>query len=89
METVHLIIKGKVQGVFYRASAKEMADEIGIKGWVKNRVDGNVEVVATGTKEQIGSFIEWCKRGPQRAAVTGVELAPLEQQMFPDFAIKK
>ena len=89
METLHLTIKGKVQGVYYRASAKEKGDEINIKGWVKNKMDGNVEAVASGSKEQIEQFIEWCKKGPKRAMVTEVEVTPLEYQSFPDFKIVK
>lgn len=53
MPTFHLLIKGKVQGIFYRASAKETADKTGITGWVKNTPEGDVEAVATGTEEQL------------------------------------
>ena len=89
METVHFTIIGKVQGVFYRATAKERADEMGIKGCVKNKDDGNVEAVASGTKEQIEQFVEWCKKGPKRAIVTEVQVTKLEYRSFPDFKIIK
>lgn len=68
-ETIHLVIKGKVQGVYYRASAREAANKSGIKGWVKNMPDGNVEVLASGSKEQLEKFVEWCRRGPKHAVV--------------------
>jgi acylphosphatase len=69
MPTVHLVIKGKVQGVFYRATAKDVADELEIKGWVKNTNEGNVEITASGTEQQLEHFINWCKKGPARAVV--------------------
>lgn len=72
MPSVHILIKGKVQGVFFRATAKDKADELGIKGWVKNTKGGDVEVAANGSDVQLKKFIEWCKRGPARAKVTDV-----------------
>ena len=59
MTTVHLLIKGKVQGVFFRATAKEVADKLGVKGWIKNTWDDDVEAMATGSEEAIQKFIEW------------------------------
>ena len=70
MLTIHLLIKGKVQGVYYRASAKEAADRLHISGWVKNTREGYVEVLASGQEEDIRRFIEWCKKGPERAVVS-------------------
>ena len=67
METVHLVIKGNVQGVYYRASAKEKANELGIQGWIKNASGGQVEAMASGNKEQLEKFIEWCRHGPNHA----------------------
>lgn len=57
MATVHLIIRGKVQGVFYRATAKEVADKMGITGKVQNKEGGEVEIWASGTQEQLKRFI--------------------------------
>ena len=74
MFQVHLIISGKVQGVFYRASCQEVAQVLGLTGWVKNLQDGNVEVLAQGEKEKIEKLIEWCKKGPSGAKVSGVEI---------------
>ena len=89
METVHLVIKGKVQGVYYRASAKEKANELGIKGWIKNIPGGHVEVMASGSKEQLEKFIEWCRQGPKYAHVSDMIVTKGEQENFNDFSIKK
>jgi acylphosphatase len=87
MPTVHLVIKGKVQGVFYRASAKDIANEIGVTGWIKNTEEGHVETMATGTSQQLQQFIEWCKVGPVRAIVTGVEISEAEEATFKGFDV--
>ena len=87
MPTVQIIIKGKVHGVFYRATAKKVADEIGVKGWVKNVREGSVDVVATGTKQQLQKIIEWCRRGPPGAIVTEVIVIEKEEELFKKFTI--
>jgi acylphosphatase len=89
MQTVHLVIKGKVQGVFFRASTKEKANELGIKGWVKNMPDGNVEVLAAGNKDQLENFIEWCRRGPTQAIVSDVVVSNAEESFLNEFRIIK
>lgn len=87
MSTVHLLIEGKVQGVFYRASAKEAANDLGISGWIKNRKDGNVEIVASGDEVNINRFINWCHEGPRRAVVTNVTVTPQEDKTFDGFEV--
>lgn len=87
MPTVHLIIRGKVQGVYFRASAKDVADEIGITGTVKNTAEGDVEIVATGSDDQLQKFIEWCKLGPKRAIVTNVQITNVEEKNFKNFEV--
>jgi len=72
MPTIHLLIKGKVQGVYYRASAKEVADRLHVTGWIRNTREGHVEVLASGSEEDVRRFITWCKRGPERAVVEAV-----------------
>jgi acylphosphatase len=74
MVTVHILISGKVQGVNFRASTKERADALRILGWVKNRPDGRVEMVAKGDRESINEFISWCKQGPRGAVVSDVDV---------------
>lgn len=87
MATVNLIVKGKVQGVFFRAEAKENADRLGVKGWIKNREDGNVEVMAKGSEEALNAFIAWCRTGSKKAAVTDVIVTPLRIEDFESFEI--
>lgn len=87
MPAVQLLIRGKVQGVFFRASAKDVADEIGIRGWVKNTEEGDVEILASGSHDQLQKFIEWCKIGPRRAIVTNVEVTNVDEQNFKSFDV--
>lgn len=87
MPTVHLTVKGKVQGVFFRATAKDVAEELGLKGWVKNTDDGHVEAVVSGTEEQLQPFIQWCHQGPPKAVVTAVEVEQLPEQRFDAFRV--
>jgi acylphosphatase len=87
MPTVHLLIKGIVQGVFYRASAKDIAEELQLTGWVKNTVEGDVEAVATGTDEQLQQFINWCKQGPPKAVVTDVKITLQNEEAFDKFKV--
>ncbi len=70
----HLVIEGKVQGVFYRASAKEKADLLGLSGYVRNLNNGSVEVIAEGKHEDINQLIEWCWTGPTNARVTDIKI---------------
>ncbi len=74
MQTVELIIKGKVQGVGFRYFAKKKADELGITGWIKNEQDGTVKAVICGNEPQISAFVDWCRKGPAHALVTQVEM---------------
>jgi acylphosphatase len=89
MKTVRLIIKGKVQGVFYRATAKDVADLLDIKGWVKNLPDNNVEITVTATDELLQKFIGWCKQGPPKARVDEVIVENLDLQEFTSFKINR
>ena len=83
MPTVHLIIKG----VFFRVTAKEVADELGVTGWVKNMSDGNVEAVASGTEDQLQQFIQWCRKGPRRARVEDVVVEYTKDSRFKHFEV--
>ena len=87
MKTIRLTIKGKVQGVFYRATAKDVADLTGIKGWVRNLPDNNVEIIATASEELLQKFINWCKQGPPKARVEDVIVEELNLQAFNGFRI--
>ena len=74
MKKAHLIIEGKVQGVFFRASAKEQADRLNLAGWVRNLPEGSVEVQVEGTQDNLDDFLDWCRKGPPNAAVKNIEL---------------
>ena len=73
----HLIIKGRVQGVGYRMSAYDAANNLGITGWVRNRHDGSVEVVAESDKTTLEQLVLWAKRGPDYAEVSEVKTEEL------------
>jgi len=87
MKTIRLTIKGKVQGVFCRATAKDVAELADVKGWVRNLPDNNVEIIATASEETLQKFISWCKQGPPRARVDDVIVKELEFQEFNGFRI--
>jgi len=87
MATVHLMISGTVQGVFYRASAREKAEALGLSGWIKNTTDGQVEATVSGTDEAVAQFIDWCRQGPPRAQVTSVQATTKPDQGFSGFQV--
>lgn len=89
MPTIHLIIQGKVQGVFYRASAKKIATPLFINGWIRNKEIGDVEAVVTGDLLQLKKFVEWCRVGPTGAEVTDLIETALEEIAFESFTIRK
>ena len=86
-QTISIIISGKVQGVFFRQSTKEQANRAGIGGEVRNTADGKVAIIATGTQVQLDELITWCRQGPPRAKVTGVDVTNLPLQSFDEFRI--
>ena len=70
----HVFIEGKVQGVFFRSETKRMADNLDLKGWVRNLPDNKVEAVFEGRGEKVDTMIEFCKIGPMEARVTNFTL---------------
>jgi len=88
--TVGVLVKGKVQGEYYRQSTKEQPLQLGVKGYVQNLQDGSVYLVAEGSKEQVYNLINWCKRGPLLARVDAVIPETLrEAPEFHNFEIRK
>lgn len=80
-----LVIRGRVQGVSYRWWAVETARSLGVTGWVRNRRDGSVEAVATGSKAAVAAFAEACRKGPSAARVESVDQEPVDVEPFDDF----
>ena len=71
---VHVVISGRVQGVWFRANTQKKAKALDLKGWVKNLPDGRVEAVFEGEKEKVNQIIQWCKSGPSFARVDDVQI---------------
>ena len=73
MKQVHLIVRGRVQGVFFRAATQREARRLGVSGWVKNRSDGAVEILAEGEESALRELCIWAERGPTGARVDDVQ----------------
>jgi acylphosphatase len=73
-ERVRAHIRGKVQGVGYRASTAARARELGLCGWVRNRNDGSVELCAEGERAELDALLDWCRKGPAFARVDAIDL---------------
>lgn len=69
-----IVVRGRVQGVFFRAETRERAHSLGLAGWVRNNRDGTVEAVFEGDRERVDSMLAWCRRGPALADVRDVEV---------------
>ncbi|MBI5412322.1 acylphosphatase [Candidatus Peregrinibacteria bacterium] len=74
MIRIRLIIRGCVQGVFFRSSAQQKALELGVTGWIGNCADGTVQAVVEGPDNLVNQFVEWCASGPSTAQVERVEV---------------
>ena len=88
IEAIHIIVHGRVQGVWFRAGTKERADELGLFGSVKNKSEGTVEIHAEGEKLQLEDFILWCRKGTPAANVTSLNLNPTSLQNLRSFEIR-
>lgn len=84
---VHIHIMGRVQGVFFRATAKDLAVSLGLRGWVRNNNDGSVSVEAAGEDDNVEKFINWCRTGPARASVERIEVQYKKSSHFTGFEI--
>jgi acylphosphatase len=89
MKQLNITVKGKVQGVFYRASTKAVADQLGVKGSIKNQPNGDVFIEAEGDKFALEMFLEWCHEGPQYAEVNLVETNEGELKNYRNFEVVK
>jgi acylphosphatase len=87
MKTIVIIVKGKVQGVYFRQSTREKAAALEIKGTVSNEPDGSVRIVATGNEVQLQQLVQWCHYGPSSARVTSVQVSESPYEAFNNFSI--
>ena len=74
MIRVHVVVHGFVQGVWFRDSCVRVARDEGVAGWVRNRADGTVEALFEGAAESVARCVSWCRMGPPRADVTGIDV---------------
>lgn len=72
-KAIHAYVSGRVQGVYFRQSTRQVARQLGLIGWVRNLADGRVEVWAQGPEEAVDRLVDWLWQGPTPARVTGVE----------------
>jgi acylphosphatase len=73
LQRARVRVSGQVQGVFFRDSTRQKAEELGLAGWVRNMPDGQVEALFEGPSERVEEIVRWCKEGPQRASVENVD----------------
>lgn len=85
---VHVFISGRVQGVFFRYTSKELADQLGVTGWIKNLPDGRVEAVVEGEEDKVEEMIEFLSKGPPLARVDDIKIIEEEYRgEYRDFRI--
>jgi acylphosphatase len=90
MERLSLRIRGRVQGVFYRAETQATATRLRLSGWVRNCEDGSVELVAEGSRAQLDALLDWCRTGPPRARVDALEPSwGAATGEFDDFVVRR
>jgi acylphosphatase len=82
-----VVVRGSVQGVFFRVEARERARSLGLAGWVRNARDGSVEAAFEGEDELVESMVDWCRHGPSGARVDDVEVAWVEPEGGEGFSI--
>ena len=89
IKTVNLRITGKVQGVWYRAWTREAAENLGLNGWVRNRMDGSVEALVQGEEDSISQLIEKCWEGPTAARVKNITSTEVTEKIEQGFKQEK
>jgi acylphosphatase len=89
MKHLNITVIGKVQGVFFRASVKAVADQLGVKGFVKNQKDGSVYIEAEGDDFSLDSFLEFCNEGPEKAVVEKVDVTEGDLKNYRNFEVVK
>lgn len=89
MKHLKLHVSGKVQGVFFRASTKEQADYLGVKGFIRNEATGDVYIEAEGEENQLQEFLKWCEHGPSRARVDNLKIEEGSLKNFVRFEVTR
>ncbi len=89
MKRISILVSGKVQGVFFRASTEKIAAQIGVDGFVRNTTDRKVYIEAQGTEAQLQQLAEWCKHGPERAIVENIVITNIPIKNDEGFCIVK
>ncbi|HOZ68892.1 MAG TPA: acylphosphatase [Chitinophagaceae bacterium] len=89
LSSIRLIVKGKVQGVFFRKHTRQKALDLGLEGEVMNQPDGSVCVLATGTKDQLEALTAYCRTGPPAASVSSLQVEIIGFKKFSSFRILK
>ncbi len=85
---VRCLVSGRVQGVFFRGSARREAMRLGVRGYARNLRDGRVEVLACGPRDAVDALCAWLRTGPPAARVEAVECAPCAEPVPPDFTVR-
>lgn len=89
MKRISILVTGKVQGVFYRKSTREMAMQLGLKGYVMNKPDGSVYIEAEGDPADLTKLVNWCHTGPVQAEVTDVKVTDLIPEGSHGFEVRR
>jgi len=88
MKKVNIKIYGRVQGVFFRHNTKKVADKLSVRGWIRNQLDGSVEIIAEGDDKSVDGLINWCRKGPIGAKVENIEVKEVKyKKEFDSFSI--
>ena len=88
MVRYRVLISGRVQGVFFRNSCRQVAEQHGVHGWVRNLPDGSVEAVFEGPAAAVGQLVDWSRRGPRSAVVTGIRVEAEPPEGISGFQIR-
>ncbi len=87
---IYVLVSGKVQGVFFRSGTKKRADELRLKGWVRNLDDGRVEAVFEGEQEKVEKMVDWCRKGTDYADVQDIQVISEKYTgEFEDFSVRR
>lgn len=78
MKATHIIVKGRVQGVFFRDYTRRQALQLNLTGWVRNLRDGTVEAILSGSEKNISSMLEWLKEGSPHSRVDSLQIEEIE-----------